>query len=138
MVIDKFEISEEFAHRLDSADPLARYRALFYIPNGTTYVDGNSLGLLSKASERSVLRVLDEWKTLAISGWLEAKQPWFYFAEELGAKCAKLVGAEPEEVVATGTTTVNIHSLINTFYMPKAKRTKSLQMNLLFRRISMR
>jgi len=132
MVIDKFEIGEDFAHRLDSADPLARFRARFYIPDGTIYVDGNSLGLLSKASERSVLRVLDEWKTLAIRGWLEARQPWFYFAEELGAKCAKLVGAEPEEVVATGTTTVNIHSLVSTFYVQNSKRTKILADELTF------
>ena len=132
VVINNFEIGEDFAYRLDSADPLARFRALFYIPDGTIYVDGNSLGLLSRASESSVVRVLDEWKTLAIRGWLEAKQPWFYFAEELGARCAKLVGAEPEEVVATGTTTVNIHSLMNTFYVPKSKRLKILADELTF------
>ncbi len=62
-------------------------------------MDGNSLGLLSKDSEGSVLRVLNAWKALGVKGWLEAKRPWFYFAEELGSKCAKIVGAEPEEVV---------------------------------------
>jgi kynureninase len=89
-------------------------------------MDGNSLGLLSKDSESAVFRVLKEWKAQGIQGWLEAERPWFYFAEELGALCAKLVGAESEEVVASGTTTVNIHSLVNTFYRPEGKRRKIL------------
>ena len=122
----KFKTTEDYAHRLDFRNPLARFRQRFYYPEGTIYMDGNSLGLLSRDSESSVFRVLKEWKTLGIRGWLEARRPWFHFAEELGAMCAKLVGAEPEEVIATGTTTVNIHSLVNTFYHPNGKRKKIL------------
>jgi kynureninase len=121
-----FEASEDFARSLDLKDPLAKFREKFCIPEGTIYVDGNSLGLLSRESENSVLRVLDEWRNLGIRGWLEGKRPWFYFAEELGALCARLVGAEPQEVVATGTTTVNIHSLVHTFYQPRGKKRKIL------------
>lgn len=121
----EFETDEEFARKLDSEDILATFRDRFYIA-GTIYMDGNSLGLLSKDSEESLLRVLDDWRTLGIRGWLEAKRPWFYFAEGLGEMAAKLVGAEPDEVVATGATTVNIHSLISTFYKPEGKRTKIL------------
>ncbi len=128
----RFETSEDYACKLDVEDPLAKFRERFYVPEKTIYVDGNSLGLLSTNSEKSVLRVLNEWKTLAIKGWLEAKPPWFYFAEELGSMCARLVGAEAEEVVATGTTTVNIHSLVNTFYHPEGKRTKILADELTF------
>jgi len=87
---------------------------------------------LSKDSESSVFRVLDEWKTLGIRGWLEANHPWFYFAEELGAMCAKIVGAESEEVVATSATTVNIHSLVNTFYQPSGKKRRILADELTF------
>ena len=128
----EFRVNEGFARNLDSEDPLAEFRKRFYVPKGTIYLDGNSLGLLSKDSESSVLRTLDEWKTLGIRGWLEAKFPWFYLAEQLGAKCAKLVGAEPEEVVLTGATTVNIHSLVHTFYQPKGKRKKILADELNF------
>ncbi len=120
----RFGTNETYARKLDSEDPLARFRQRVYIPEGTIYMDGNSLGLLCRDSERSVLRVLDEWKTLGIGGWLEARRPWFYFAEELGAMCASLVGAQPEEVVVSGTTTVNIHQLVNTFYQPHGNRTK--------------
>jgi len=122
----KFKTTEDHANKLDSENTLARFRQRFYYPEGTIYMDGNSLGLLSRDSESSVFRVLKEWKTLGIRGWLEARRPWFHFAEELGAMCAKLVGAEPEEVIATGTTTVNIHSLVNTFYHPNGKRKKIL------------
>lgn len=132
MTADEFEEGEEFARRLDLDDPLAGFRERFYVPEGVVYVDGNSLGLLSKSSESSVLRVLKEWKTLGIRGWLEAEYPWFYVAEELGAICARLVGAEPEEVVATGGTTVNVHSLVNTFYQPDGKRRKILADKLNF------
>jgi kynureninase len=132
MTADEFEESEDFARRLDLDDSLAGFRERFYVPEGVVYVDGNSLGLLSKSSESSVLRVLKEWKTLGIRGWLEAEHPWFYVAEELGAMCARLVGAEPEEVVATGGTTVNIHSLVNTFYQPDGNRRKILADELNF------
>jgi kynureninase len=73
-----------------------------------------------------VRRILDEWKTLAIKGWLEAQQPWFYLAEELGAKAASLVGAHADEVVSTGTTTLNIHSLVSTLFRPKPGRDRIL------------
>jgi kynureninase len=95
-------------------------------------MDGNSLGLLSKDAERCVLRVLDEWRKKAIRGWLEAKTPWFHMAEKCGEKCSKLVGAEPDEVVMTGTTTVNIHQLIHTFYRPTRRRKKILTDALTF------
>lgn len=121
-----FEVSEDFAYKLDLKDPLAGFRQRFYVPEGAVYLDGNSLGLLSKESESAVLRALNDWKRLGIRGWLEASNPWFYLAEDLGAKCAALVGARPDEVVATGSTTVNIHSLVNTFYRPVANRKKIL------------
>ncbi len=129
---DFFSSDKQFALELDKTDPLAHFRNRFYIPENVIYVDGNSLGLLSKDAETSLLRVLNEWKTLGIKGWLDAQRPWFYFAEEIGALASKLVGAEPEELVFTGTTTVNIHSLISTFYKPAGKKTKILADSLNF------
>ncbi len=117
---------------LDQSDPLAGFRQRFYIPGNTIYVDGNSLGLLSKDAESSLLRVLNEWKTLGIKGWLDAERPWFHFAEEIGEMAAELVGAGKDELIFTGTTTVNIHSLISTFYKPAGKRTKILADELNF------
>ncbi|NHJ87620.1 MAG: kynureninase [Asgard group archaeon] len=128
----EFDLTEDFAKRLDSEDPLRKFRDEFITPENTLYMDGNSLGLMPKEAEKCLLRVIDEWKTLAIKGWLEADKPWFYFSEELGSMISSIVGAKPEEVVATGTTTINIHSLISTFYKPKGKRTKILADELNF------
>jgi kynureninase len=122
--LKRYDVSEECARQLDSDDPLAEIRAHFYMPKGTIYMDGNSLGLLSRESEHALYQVLDEWKKLGVQGWLTAKQPWFYFAEKLGALVCPLVGAREKEVVATGTTTVNIHALIGTFYNPLGRRRK--------------
>src|SRR6056297_306681 len=127
-----FEKEQSFAHKMDKKDSLSTFRDRFYIPGGTIYMDGNSLGLLSKDAEYSVTRILNEWRDLAIKGWLQGKTPWFYFAEEIGKKTANLVGANPEELIMTGTTTVNIHSLISSFYKPEDKRTKILADELNF------
>ena len=121
---DDIETGESYSRRLDLEDPLAKFRDRFYIPNGSIYVDGNSLGLLCRDSENSIQNVLDDWRTLGVGGWLGEKRPWFYYAEQIGALCSSLVGAEPDEVILTGTTTVNIHQLVNTFYEPLRSRRK--------------
>ena len=128
----KFESGKDFAKYLDDEDPLKSFRKRFSIPEGCIYLDGNSLGLMPKDSEKTLSRVLEEWKNLGISGWLEAKQPWFYFAEEIGRMASELVGAEPDEVVAAGSTTVNIHSLISTFFQPYKGKNKILADELNF------
>lgn len=112
------------AEALDAVDELARFRARFYIPPDTVYMDGNSLGLLSVNAERSVLRVLDQWRTLAIDGWLDAQPPWFWAGEHLGELACPLLGAEPDEVVLTGSTTANLISLAAAFYRPNQSRYK--------------
>src|ERR1700674_4861925 len=103
---------------LDLDDPLARFRERFYVPNGTLYFDGNSLGLLSHEAEGAVLEALDAWRRLAIDGWTGGAQPWFYLGEELGAAQAELVGARPSEVIVTGGITMNLHALLATFFRP--------------------
>ncbi len=122
----EFTTDERLAKKLDREDSLAGFRQQFYIPKDTIYMLGNSLGLLSKDAEKSLHRVLEQWKDHAIGGWLGGNTPWFYLAEKLGAMAAPLVGAAEDEVVATGTTTVNIHSLMSTFYIPRGGRTKIL------------
>ncbi len=113
-----------YADELDQADPLAAFRERFYLPADGLYFDGNSLGLLSRDAEAATLQVLHEWKTLAIDGWLNAPQPWYYLGESLGKLSAPLLGAAPDEVVVTGTTTTNLHALIATFYQPTPTRRK--------------
>jgi kynureninase len=117
-------MSESAALALDAADPLAHFRERFHLLPGRIYLDGNSLGLLCRDAEAETLAALEQWKTLGIDGWLGADPPWFTLGEELGALVAPLVGAEPEAVVVTGTTTVNQHALMATFYQPEGERRK--------------
>jgi kynureninase len=120
------------ARRLDHADPLRKFCGRFFRPSGTIYLDGNSLGLLSRDSRAALEETVRSWRSLAIRGWLEADPPWFYLAERLGARCAALVGAEADEVIMSGTTTVNIHALANTFYRPEGQRTRIIANELDF------
>jgi kynureninase len=126
------DTSRDEARRRDAADPLRSYRDRFYTQPGTIYLDGNSLGLLSRDAERTLLRVLEEWKTKGIEAWLNADPPWFTLTEELGALMAPLVGAEPDEVIVTASTTVNLHTLVATFYQPTRERRKIVATSLDF------
>jgi kynureninase len=120
------------ARALDAADPLARFRERFFMPEGQIYLDGNSLGLLSVDAERAVLDALAAWKEQAIGGWLEADPPWYTLGEDLGVRMASLVGAAPGSVVVTGTTTVNLHQMLGTFYRPEGRRRKIVATGLDF------
>lgn len=110
------------AEALDAADDLVPFRDRFYLPPNQVYLDGNSLGLLSRDAEQSVLRVLAAWRDVGIDGWTRADPPWFTLAEELGAQTAALVGAAPDEVIVTNSTTVNLHQLLATLYDPASAR----------------
>ncbi|MDD3642151.1 MAG: kynureninase [Candidatus Krumholzibacteria bacterium] len=123
MAAGAFSTDEAYAAGLDEVDPLAGMRGRFHLPRGAIYLLGNSLGLMT-AAEASVLRVLDEWKAMGIGGWLGGDPPWFWLAERIGEAAAPLVGAASDEVVCTGTTTFDIHSLAGTFYRPGGGRRK--------------
>jgi kynureninase len=125
-------LTEKDAIHLDKDDSLSRFREEFYIKPNTIYLDGNSLGLLSKRAERTLLDCLNEWKEHGIDGWTKGKHPWFYLSERLGEMMAPLVGAEAEEVIVTGSTTVNLHQLVATFYKPEGKKSKILADELTF------
>ncbi|MBO9130984.1 kynureninase [Bacillus sp. 165] len=127
-----FQATRNYAEELDFQDELSKYREEFYLQPDSIYLDGNSLGLLSKRSERTLLDLLGSWKTLGIDGWMQGKYPWFYLSERLGELSAPLVGAEPEEVIITGSTTTNLHQLVATFYNPQGSRTKILADELNF------
>ncbi|MDQ6624913.1 MAG: kynureninase [Verrucomicrobiota bacterium] len=114
------------AQQLDAADPLAKFRQRFFVPEGQIYLDGNSLGLLSHDAEKTLLAVLEKWKTGGIGGWLEGDAPWFTMAETLSARVAKLVGAEADEIAIANSMTINLHQLLSTLYKPDAKRRKVL------------
>ncbi|MDP1418220.1 kynureninase [Peribacillus simplex] len=126
------EYTLDHAKQMDENDVLKGFREEFYLKPDSIYMDGNSLGLLSKRAERTLLESLEDWKEHGIDGWTQGNHPWFFMAEKLGAKMSQLVGASPEEVIVTGSTTVNLHQLVATFYKPEGVRTKILADELTF------
>ena len=66
----KFESGEDFALVMDKNDPMAKFRDRFYLKEGEIYMDGNSLGLMSKDAEESLMEIIEEWKNLGINGWM--------------------------------------------------------------------
>ena len=116
---DPSTAADRRAAELDQADLLARFRDEFHLPAGQVYFDGNSLGPLSRRAEAHLRRVVDEWRTLGISGWTEASPPWLSLSETIAEKLAPLVGAAPDEVAVTGSTTANLHQLLATLFDPQ-------------------
>lgn len=109
-----------------NADPileLAEFHDEFAKPEGV-YFAGNSLGLMPRAAETAVNRLIEEWKQHGVEGWTDCG--WLDLAERLSFALAPLVGADPDELIVTGTTTLNLHQLLATFYHPRANKRKIL------------
>ncbi len=80
----------------------AKTRALFHIPDGVVYMDGNSLGPLPVAATERVAKMLrDEWGDQLIRGWNSAG--WYVQPRKVGDRVGKLIGA-PEGTVVMGDT----------------------------------
>ncbi|WP_409253109.1 kynureninase [Bacillus sp. SCS-153A] len=126
------KVNEDYAIEQDKLDGLSRFKEEFYIKEDRYYMDGNSLGLLSKKAEKSLLTSLDDWKQFGIDGWMDGKEPWFYYSEKLGRMTAPLIGTKEEETIVTGSITTNLHQLISTFYQPEGRKTKILADELTF------
>lgn len=96
----------------DRADPLAGKRALFDLPEGVIYLDGNSLGPLPHAVRERVSTVVgNEWRQGLIRSWNDAG--WIDLPEKVGGKIAPLIGAEPHSVIASDSTSVNLFKTLS-------------------------
>ncbi|WP_411843350.1 kynureninase [Salinicoccus sp. HZC-1] len=120
------------AKKKDEMDALKQFRNEFYIGENVYYMDGNSLGLMSRRAEQSVLDVMEDWKRHGIDGWVTGERPWFYMSEKIGEMMAHLTGAAPHEVLATNSTTNNIHQTVRTLYHPTDTRYKIMADDLNF------
>jgi kynureninase len=101
----------EEARALDMADPLRPFRDRFHIPEGLIYLDGNSLGMLPKATAARQREVVErEWGDSLIRSWNE--HGWIDAPQRIGAKIARLIGAKPNEVIVADSVTVNLFKLI--------------------------
>jgi kynureninase len=119
-----FFADEQFALQLDAEDPLRSLREKFHLPLGRDgkpliYFAGNSLGLMPKSARKIVEQELDDWGKLGVDAHLQAKTPWYSYHETLREPTARLVGAQPNEVICMNSLTVNLHLMMATFYRPR-------------------
>ncbi len=97
---------------LDASDPLAPLRQLFHIPDGLIYLDGNSLGVLPRATAARVAQVVSqEWGEGLIGSWNSAG--WMDLPLRIGDKMAPLVGVGTGELVVADSTSVNLFKVLS-------------------------
>ncbi|WP_114964329.1 kynureninase [Alkalilacustris brevis] len=86
-------------------------RALFHIPEGVIYLDGNSLGPMPvTAAERVRQAVRDEWGEMLITGWNRAG--WMAQPARLGDRIARLIGSEPGSVAVGDTLSIKVYQAL--------------------------
>lgn len=101
---------QDCLHR-DASDPLRPLRDHFHLPEGTIYLDGNSLGALPRATPVRVAQVVrEEWGEGLIRSWNQAG--WFELPRRVGDKIARLIGAGPGEVMACDGTSINLFKVL--------------------------
>ena len=89
----------------------AATRRLFDLPPGLVYLDGNSLGPLPRGARARLSREVEcEWGEKLIRGWNESG--WMDLPATVGDKIAPLVGAASGTVVASDSTSVNLHKAL--------------------------
>lgn len=97
---------------LDQQDPLRQLRDQFDLPDGVIYLDGNSLGVLPRATpERVAQAVTQEWGQDLIKSWNSAG--WFTLPQRVGDKIARVIGAGAGEVVAADSTSINLYKVLS-------------------------
>lgn len=110
------------AKQMDEQDPLQNNKNEFYMEDGQIYMDGNSLGLMSKRAEAKLISLMNSWKNFGIDGWTEGKNPWFTLAEEMSSRISPFIGAQANEVMVTGSITANIHQMLSTLFQPTSEK----------------
>lgn len=119
------ELTLEGARAWDAADPLRDFRDRFMLPPGLVYLDGNSLGALPRSTLERIAHVMKhEWGRDLIRSW--NIHDWINVPTTLGAKIARLVGADDGEVVVTDTTSVNLFRLAVAALAMQPNRTEVL------------
>jgi kynureninase len=101
---------------LDLADPLGPLRDQFSLrrvdEHRLIYLDGNSLGVLPRATAGRVRQVLDdEWGLGLIRSWNDAG--WMTLPQRIGDKIARLVGAAPGELIVADSTSINLYKVLS-------------------------
>ena len=110
------EVSE-----LDRSDVLAGFRDQFELPREVVYLDGNSLGALSRGTRGRIRTVVElEWGRDLIRSWNGAD--WISLPQRVGDKIGRLVGAAKGQVIAADSTSVNLFKVLSVALRARAGR----------------
>ncbi|MDX8352386.1 kynureninase [Cognatiyoonia sp. IB215182] len=89
----------------------AETKKLFHLPEGVTYLDGNSLGPLPKAALARMERCMaQKWGEMVITGWNRAG--WMAQPSALGDRLGWLIGAQPGHVVLGDTLSIKVYQAL--------------------------
>lgn len=97
--------------RLDTSDPLASLRQQFHLPEGIVYLDGNSLGPMSHATQERVAEVTQtQWAEHLITSW--NRHGWIDMPQRVGDKIGALTGAAAGQVICCDSISVNLFKVL--------------------------
>ncbi len=82
----------------------------FNLPKNTVYLCGHSLGPMPKSAHRRVNHTLKHWGQSAVKSWNDHK--WIDLPKTIGTKIAPLIGAKPNEVIVSDSTSVNLYKAL--------------------------
>ncbi|QQN61199.1 kynureninase [Bradyrhizobium diazoefficiens] len=86
-------------------------KALFHLPDGVIYLDGNSLGALPQGVAERVNRVITaEWGNELIRAWNTAG--WYAQPRRVGDRIAPLIGAEAGSVMVGDTLSLKVYQAL--------------------------
>ena len=102
------------------------YRAeQFALPEGTIYLDGNSLGAMPLSAQNRAKEVVEkQWAQGLITSW--NRHDWIDLPETVGNKIGTLVGAAPGQVICCDTISVNLFKVVSAALTMQTGRSKVL------------
>jgi kynureninase len=118
-------VSPEQISQLDATDGLAHKRALFSLPEGVIYLNGNSLGALPQSVPPHLDKVTNrQWGDDLISSW--NKHGWIDLPQRVGEKIAPLLGAAGGQVICCDSISLNLFKLLASGLQLQPGRTRVL------------
>ena len=89
----------------------SKTKALFHLPEGIIYLDGNSLGPLPLAAKDRVhAAICDEWGEQLIGAWNASG--WMQKPSQLGDRLAQMLGAPPATIVVGDTLSIKVYQAL--------------------------
>lgn len=120
-------IIPDYIKAMDAKDRLAQKKDEFVSDSSLVYMDGNSLGPLSKHTQKHVSKVLrQQWGEDLIQSW--NKHAWIDLPNKVGEKIAPIIGAAPNQVICCDSVSVNLFKVLSSALQLVPKRSIILSM----------